>query len=69
MDFARVWLPYLYLYGVGGLFFFGSLALVVRSGACARSRFMDRRWFRALLLGYLWIAGLHALGTLAALWS
>ncbi len=68
MDFTRVWLPYLYLYGVGGLFFFGSLALVVRSGACSRGRFDDRRWFRALFLGFLWIAGLHGLGNLLALW-
>ncbi|MBC8329755.1 MAG: hypothetical protein ISR76_11135 [Planctomycetes bacterium] len=67
MDFNRVWLPYLYLYGVGGLFFFGSLALVVRSGACDRTRFADRRWFRVLFTGFLWIAGLHLAGNLLAL--
>ncbi|RMH03471.1 MAG: hypothetical protein D6702_05885 [Planctomycetota bacterium] len=68
MDFTRVWLPYLYLYGVGGLFFFASLALVARAGAFSPRRPADRRWFRVLWLGFLWVAGLHAAGNLAALW-
>lgn len=67
MDFARVWLPYLYLYGVGGLFFSVTLALVLRSGACRPARAVDRRWRRYLVLGLLWTAGLHGAVTLAAL--
>lgn len=68
MDFARVWLPYLYLYGVGGAFFLLSLVLVSRSGACRSSRALDRRWRRNLVLGLLWTAGLHGAVTLAALY-
>ena len=69
MDFARVWLPYLYLYGVGGLLFVGGLVLVLRSEAFQRRRPSDRRWLAILVFGFLWYAALHGVGILAALSS
>lgn len=66
LPFDRVWLPYLYLYGVGGLLFLGGLYLVLRSGALDLKRPRHRRWLGVLLFGFLWYMGLHLIGTLAA---
>ena len=66
-DFDRAWLPYLYLYGVGGLFFVTGLFLVCRSKACDFSRPLHKRWFRVLLFGFAWYAFLHGAQTYVAL--
>jgi len=67
MDFLRVWAPYLYLYGVGGLCFLLGIVLILRSRSCRPSRPSDRRWLGVLIFGYFWYAALHGLWTLAAL--
>jgi hypothetical protein len=66
LPFDRVWLPYIYLYGVGGLCFFAGLFLVLKSGALDLKRRQHRRWLGVLLFGLLWYMGLHLAGTLAA---
>ena len=38
LDFDRLWLPYIYLYAVGGALFLGGLFLVLRSGALDMKR-------------------------------
>ncbi|MHC4380102.1 MAG: hypothetical protein ACYSU1_03300 [Planctomycetota bacterium] len=67
LPFDRVWLPYIYLYGVGGLCFFSGLFLVLKSGALDMQRRQHRRWLGVLLFGLLWYMGLHLAGTLAAI--
>ena len=67
LPFDRVWLPYLYLYGVGGLFFFAGLYLVIKSGALDLKRRSHRRGLGVLLFGLFWYMGIHLAGTLAAL--
>jgi hypothetical protein len=67
LPFDRVWLPYLYLYGVGGLIFFGGLFIVLKSTSFQASRPEDRRWIRVLLFGFFWYASLHGIGILAAI--
>ncbi len=69
MGFARVWLPYLYLYGAGGLLFLVGLVMVLRSEAFNRRRRRDRRWLLVLVAGFLWYAVLHGALILAALAS
>ncbi|MCH2101508.1 MAG: hypothetical protein MK209_06265 [Planctomycetes bacterium] len=66
LDFDRVWLPYLYLYGVGGVFFLGGLWMVVRSEGFNKLRASDRRWLALMFFGFIWYAGLHGIGILAA---
>lgn len=66
LPFARVWLPYLYLYGAGGLLFVFALWTVLRAGACDLRRRTHRRWLGVLLFGFLWYAGIHLLGIYAA---
>ena len=67
LPFDRVWLPYLYLYGVGGILFLGGLYLVLRSGALDLKRQSHRRWLGVLVFGLFWYMGIHLAGTLAAL--
>lgn len=67
LSFERVWLPYLYLYGVGGLCFLAGIVLVVRSGSLDLKRARHRRWLGILAFGFLWYAALHGIGTLAAI--
>ncbi len=69
LDFERVWLPYLYLYGGGGLVFFGGLWMVLKSPAFNMKRRKDRRWLGILLFGYIWYAGMHGVSILAAISS
>ena len=66
LDFDRVWLPYLYLYGVGGVFFLGGLWMVLRSEGFSNERPSDRRWLVLMFVGFVWYAGLHGAGILAA---
>ena len=65
----RIWAPYIYLYGVGGIFFMTSLWLILRSRACRSDVRRDRFWLGVLALGFLWFAGLHASGIGASLMS
>ncbi len=67
LPFDRVWLPYLYLYGVGGIVFFGGLLIVLKSTSFQASRTEDRRWIRVLLFGFFWYASLHGIGILVAI--
>ncbi len=66
MPFDRTWLPYLYLYGVGGLFFLAGLIVVLKCGALNLQRPRHRRWAKVLILGFCWYASIHAVGILAA---
>lgn len=62
------WVPYIYQYGVGGLFFVIGLVVILRSGACRLSRRQDRFWFGVLVFGMCWYAGLHLAWYLAAIY-
>lgn len=67
LDFDRLWLPYIYLYAVGGALFLGGLFLVLKSGALDMKRRGHRRWLGVLVFGLLWYMGLHLAGHLAAI--
>ena len=64
--FERAWLPYLYLYGAGGLLFAVAVGLVLRSGSLDLRLARHRRWLALLVAGLLWYALLHLAGILAA---
>jgi len=69
LTFERVWLPYIYLYGVGGVAFFGGLFMVLRSEGFRRTDPRHRRWVGILVFGFVWYAAIHGIGTLAALYA
>ncbi len=69
LDFAQTWLPYIYLYGAGGLAFVVGMVLILRTGALNPERHRHGRWLKLLLFGFVFYAGLHAAFILLALRS
>lgn len=67
LSWTETWLPYIYLYGVGGLIFFSGLRIITRHRALNLQFRKHRYWFWILLGGFIWYAFLHAAVILAAL--
>ncbi|MBH31152.1 MAG: hypothetical protein CMG71_04070 [Candidatus Marinimicrobia bacterium] len=67
LDFARTWLPFIYLYGVGGLAFLVGMVLILRTKALNPERRRHSRWFKVLLFGFVFYVGLHSAFILLAL--
>ncbi|MBN1300799.1 MAG: hypothetical protein JW995_06250 [Melioribacteraceae bacterium] len=67
-SFFDSWLPFFYLYGIGGLFFVLGLVIIRRSGAIDMKKRKHRFWFRVLIGGFIYFALIHALGIIAALY-
>lgn len=63
-----IWLPYLYLYGVGLIIFLVGLALILGFRACVLTRKDDRFWFGVLVFGFVWYAGIHLVWYLVAIY-
>jgi hypothetical protein len=55
--FSHTWLPYIYLYGVGGIFFVIGIIITKKSGAMNLKKKKDKFWFKVLL--FLTIAALY----------
>ena len=53
------WLPWLYQYSVGGVFFFATIAVVLRSGALPLSVRANRMVLGVIVLGYFALATIH----------
>jgi hypothetical protein len=58
---AEKWIPSLYQYGVGGLFFVATLWLAARSEALRLNNHRDRWLFIALIGGFLGFLAVHGL--------
>ena len=67
LDFSRTWLPYLYLYGVGGGIFLIGMYIILRSRSLKPERIRHREWYHILIFGLVYYMGIHALFTFAAL--
>lgn len=65
LEFSRTWLPYIYLYGVGGIFFLVGLWIILRYRSLNLQLRRDRSWLRILLFGFVWYAMIHA----AIIWA
>lgn len=66
--FENTWLPYLYLYGVGGFFFLLGMIVIKKSGALESAKKSHRRWFKILLLGFIYFTLIHGILIIAALY-
>lgn len=64
----NIWLPLIYLYGVGGLIFIASMVLILATGACNLRRASDRTWFAILIFGFVWYVAIHTSWYLAAIY-
>ena len=67
LDFSRTWLPFIYLYGVGGIIFILGMVLVLRSRSLNLKRRYHRIWLFILFFGFAWYVVLHSTVSLAAL--
>jgi len=67
MPFSHAWLPYIYLYGVGGLLFGSGLIITLKSGSLDLKRQGHKAWLVILVFGFIWFMVMHALWNLAAL--
>lgn len=66
--FFQTWLPYIYLYGVGGLLFGIGLVVIRKSGALNLELKRHRYWYKVMVFGFFYFMILHAVLTLAALY-
>ena len=67
MPFSHTWLPYIYLYGVGGLLFGSGLIITIRSRSLDLKRPGHKMWLAVLIFGFIWFMVMHAIWNLAAL--
>tara|TARA_Y100000814_G_scaffold260605_1_gene211401 strand:+ start:704 stop:916 length:213 start_codon:yes stop_codon:yes gene_type:complete len=61
MDFYRTWLPFIYLYGVGGIVFIVGMFLILRTKALRLNYHRHKKWLWLLLYGFFFWMSLHAL--------
>ncbi|MAV15274.1 MAG: hypothetical protein CMG08_00465 [Candidatus Marinimicrobia bacterium] len=61
MTFQQTWLPFLYLYGVGGIAFFLGLGLIIRTKALRSSFYEHKIWLGILLYGFFFYMAIHAI--------
>ena len=60
MDFFHTWLPFFYLYGVGGIAFIIGMLIIIRSNALRLTFQRHLKWLLVLIYGFLFYAALHA---------
>ncbi|HSW56020.1 MAG TPA: hypothetical protein VLH59_13105 [Ignavibacteriaceae bacterium] len=66
--FEQTWLPYLYLYGVGGLFFLIGMITIKKTGGIDLTKKRHRFWWKVLIFGFFYFVIIHAALTFAALY-
>jgi len=69
IEFTRVWLPYIYLYGFGGIFFITGLWIVMKNRSMKLTLKKHRTWLGILLFGFFWYAMMHVVVILAAIYG
>lgn len=68
LPFEHTWLPFIYLYGIGGLFFLIGMYIVKKSGAMDLKKKRHLFWYRILIFGFIFFVCLHAILIIAALY-
>ncbi len=67
-SFSNTWLPFIYLYGVGGIFFLIGMKLVKKTGGLNLLNKRHRYWNNVMIFGFFYFMIIHALLILAALY-
>lgn len=67
LPFSHTWLPYIYLYGIGGLLFLSGVIITIKSESLDLKRPKHRIWLSVLIFGFIWFMVMHALWNMAAL--
>jgi len=66
--FANTWLPFIYLYSVGGAFFLSGMIIIKKSKAVNFDKKRHRYWWNVTIFGFFYFMVFHALLILAALY-
>ena len=61
MTFQETWLPFIYLYGAGGLAFFLGLILIIKTKALRLDYFKHKKWLGLLLYGLFFYMFIHSM--------
>ena len=65
--FSHSWLPYIYLYGLGGFLFVFGIIITLKAGSFDLRRYAHKKWMWVLVFGFVWYSSMHFLMTFAAL--
>ncbi len=65
--FSHSWLPFIYLYGLGGILFVAGIFITLKAGSFDLKRSSHKKWMWILMFGFVWYLTMHALMTWAAL--
>jgi hypothetical protein len=68
LSFFDAWLPLIYLYGAGGIFFFFGMYIIKRSGAIDVTIKRHRFWYKVMFFGFFYFVFMHFIFTIAALY-
>ena len=68
-SFFDSWLPFIYLYGGGGIFFLIGIIITKKAGALDLTKKKHRYWFKILLFGFFWFMAIHLALIIAALYG
>lgn len=64
----QTWLPFIYLYVVGGIFFFSGMYIIIKSGSLDPKKKSHKFWIKVLFGGYFFFLFLHAFLIISALY-
>ena len=67
LDFSRIWIPYIYLYGVGGGIFLIGMFIILKSKSLKLEIVRHKNWYRILLFGFFYYMGIHGFFTFVAI--
>ena len=67
LTFYHTWLPFIYLYGVGGIAFSIGMFLIIRNKALILEKIHHKKWLVVLVCGFVYYAFIHGAFILMAL--
>jgi hypothetical protein len=67
LTFYNTWLPFIYLYGVGGIAFLIGMYLITRTRALSLDKIHHKKWLFVLIFGFIYYASIHGAFIMMAL--
>ena len=67
LTFYHTWLPFIYLYGVGGIAFLIGMYLITRTRALSLDKIHHTKWLFVLIVGFIYYASIHGAFIMMAL--
>tara|TARA_B100001250_G_scaffold403969_1_gene419206 strand:+ start:1859 stop:2071 length:213 start_codon:yes stop_codon:yes gene_type:complete len=67
LTFFNTWLPFIYLYGVGGLAFLIGMYLIIKTRSLNQEKVHHKKWLFVLIAGFFYYASIHGFFILMAL--